>query len=77
MTFHLTTIPSDYPYGGSLAFDKTSMATLFAYGQACAEQGAVWVNAQQAIARFDQAARPRTDTSANTSCPLLSSGALR
>jgi hypothetical protein len=32
MTFRFTTIPRDYPYSGSLAFDGAEMSTLFDYG---------------------------------------------
>lgn len=68
MTFRFTTIPRDYRYGGSLAFEREEMSALFDYGRRCAAQSLIWVDVEQALARAEQAERaPAPD---NPPCPL-------
>jgi predicted acylesterase/phospholipase RssA len=69
MLFQFTTIPRDYRYGGSLAFEREEMSALFQYGRRCAAQGRIWVDARQALARAEAA--DRTPLPDQTPCPLL------
>lgn len=69
MSFHFTTIPRDYPYGGSLGFEREEMAALFEYGRRCARDGLIWVDARQALARAEEGEAAPTDQA--TLCPLL------
>jgi hypothetical protein len=65
-----TTIPPEFPYGGSLAFNQAEMHALFAYGQRCAEAGRIWLNAKQALAQAASAQRGG-DKSGDRSCPQV------
>jgi predicted acylesterase/phospholipase RssA len=69
MTFRFTVIPRDYPYEGSLAFEREEMHALFEYGRRCAASGSIWVDARQALDRAEQAQEASTPAAA--ACPLL------
>lgn len=72
MDFHFTVIPRDYPYAGSLAFDRNEMSALFDYGRRCAAERRAWVNAEQALARAEQAGDATSVAGGSqTACPLL------
>lgn len=69
MSFVFTSIPRDYPYEGSLAFDREEMSALFAYGRRCAAAGRIWVNTQQALSRAERGENGPVE--GDTPCPLL------
>ncbi|HWA01611.1 MAG TPA: patatin-like phospholipase family protein [Caulobacterales bacterium] len=71
MRFRFTSIPRDYQYGGSLAFDQKAMSALFDYGRRCAAAGAIWVDTQQALARV--AMSEGRAPSADAPCPTPAS----
>ena len=49
MTFRVTSIPVDYPYGGSIDFRETDVRALFEYGERCAEAGLLWTTPAEAL----------------------------
>jgi predicted acylesterase/phospholipase RssA len=69
MSFRFTVIPRDYPYEGSLAFDREEMRSLFEYGRRCAASGQIWVDERQALARSEMTEMAATPEA--TACPLL------
>jgi predicted acylesterase/phospholipase RssA len=76
MDFRVTSIPIDYPFGGSIDFRPGDMRALFDYGERCAEQGAVWTTPAEALRRtdaaLDAASSPRTKSMppGEIPCPL-------
>lgn len=50
MSLRFRAIPPCCPYGGTLAFDQAEMRELLAYGQRCAEEGRIWLDAKRALA---------------------------
>jgi predicted acylesterase/phospholipase RssA len=70
MAFHFTVIPRDYPYEGSLAFEREEMHALFEYGRRCAAEGLIWVDERQALARAE-ATTQIAPSPASVACPLL------
>jgi predicted acylesterase/phospholipase RssA len=76
MNFRFSSIPADYPFRGPLDFHEASMRALFDYGAACARQGRLWTNVEQAISRSQAArvikldVRQASNEQATPSCPL-------
>ncbi|MGH9144406.1 MAG: hypothetical protein ACRD3J_26540, partial [Thermoanaerobaculia bacterium] len=71
MSFRLTEIPVDYPYGGSTDFRATKMKDLFSYGKACAEQGLLWTTPEQSLRRSQSAIKSENgQKEESVPCPL-------
>lgn len=54
MDLLFTALPVDYPPVRSLDFSPATMRSLFEFGARCAEQGRLWTNFDQGIARADK-----------------------
>lgn len=66
MNFRVTSIPIDYPFGGSIDFRPADMRALFDYGERCAEQGLVWTTPAESLRRV-QTALDRFNAGSGTS----------
>lgn len=55
MNSRVTSIPIDYPFGGSIDFKPADMRALFQYGEQCAQQGLVWTTPSEALRRAQTA----------------------
>jgi hypothetical protein len=55
MSYHFSSIPIDYPFGGNLDFKARDMHALFEFGERCAESGLLWTTPGEALHR-EQAA---------------------
>ena len=51
LTLHVTEIPDDYPFAGSLDMEPSAMAALFAFGKRCAVAEQLWSSAAQALSQ--------------------------
>lgn len=75
MSFLLTEIPIDYPFGGPIDFEANKMRMLFDYGQRCAAQGHLWTTPAEALRRSraavaGAASRKERLSPENVPCPL-------
>ncbi len=75
--FKFTSIPLDYPFGGSIDFRPVAMRALFDFGERCAKRGLLWTTpgaalrrGQAALARLGSNTDPRERPAAkDVPCP--------
>ncbi|HEX7679908.1 MAG TPA: patatin-like phospholipase family protein [Thermoanaerobaculia bacterium] len=78
MAFRVTSIPVDYPFAGSIDFQRENIRALYDYGERCAEAGLLWTtpegelrHAQAAVGRLEsEPGRTKKTPAREVPCPL-------